>query len=247
MATKNKKLIAWTIAIILFLVPIYIFNLLNFINAGVGYAGDGGIIHSPWFSDGITYGTDVTKTALGITSITLGWLGSTFGSLCLILLIFDFGEFYPIAVISQVFTITDSLITGMFFTAISYMVMMLLITVAVKFKSLEIKKLYLAIFTVSWIIVGVIFYLIVNSLLGIESFTLLNGIDIVASSLAISGWWMITKKDKDGYILFIINDALYIIGFALIGLFVVGAGFMLYVIINSYCLFRIIKNKKEHA
>lgn len=70
--------------------------------------------------------------------------------------------------------------------------------------------------------------------------TVINIIDCFCGGLAIYGWYQITQGKPNGYVLFIINDLLYIALFAMLGLYVVTASFVIYGLINLYCLIKLL-------
>lgn len=216
------------VIIIIILTIFYFLNLYIFL--------EGKIIESPWFDGGISSSKNLL---IGCFSLTLGWLGGTLGTISIILLIYNIEWFYTITIIGQMFTIFDSCITGLFFTSASYLMMIVIVVISTKKANINLNKIILLAIILIWIFLGYIYYLFINPF----NFYWLNNIDIIFSSLSILGWWLITKKNRAGYVLFIVNDIIYAISFLFLGLIVVSISFLVYLSINIYCLWRLTLNK----
>lgn len=218
---KNKHSII--ISIILVLSLFYIYNLLTFIN--------GHEIVSIWFDNNLTKNN---YAFLGYISISVGWLGGLLGTVSIILLIDGFKKYWIVTIIGQSLTIIDSLITGIFLTMTSYSILIILLLVINK-TNLSIKNYLLLIFWIVFTLSGMVGYLIFTG-----EVTMINIIDCFCGGLAIYGWYQITQDNAIGYVLFIINDLLYIVLFAILGLYVVTASFVIYGLINLYCLIKLV-------
>lgn len=228
---ENRNKLFYSIATItLTLTIFYIYNIIHFIN--------GNEISSPWFINDIVWGKN---DAIGITSITLGFLGGLLGTISIILLIFKYRWYWWIAIAGQSLTIIDSIITGVFLTAISYSSLIFLLLVINNY-DIEIKEWILILIWSIFIIVGLSTYLLI-----FEEITLINFIDCFCAGLSIYGWFHIANEHKRGYILFILNDLLYIFVFATIGLPVVSISFLVYGIINTYCLYVISQHNMNNS
>ncbi len=229
MGSKTKLLVA--ISLITFTLSLfYIYNLVHFIN--------GNAISSPWFVEGIQFSNN---NFIGFTSITLGFLGGLLGTLSIIYLIFEYKWYWIMTITGQLLTIIDSIITGIFLTAISYSSLIILLVIINNYK-FDIKEWMLYLIWSLFIIIGLSMYQIIYS-----DINIINVIDCFCAGLSIYGWFHIVNRNSRGYVLFIINDILYITIFLMIGLPVVASSFVIYGIINAYCLYELGKQKMNYS
>lgn len=223
----QNKAITITSLIVVALSVFYVFNLIHFIN--------GNNINSPWIDGGIKFNSN---PFLGIASISIGFIGGLLGTVSIVYLIFEYKWYWILTIIGQSLTIVDSLITGVFLTAISYSCLIVLL-VTVNNLTINIKEWILYMIWSAFVIFGLTSYAMINN-----EITSLNIIDCFCSGLSIYAWFHIMNQNKRDYILFIINDILYLIAFAIIGLVVVSVSFVVYGIINLYCLIEL--SKRPH-
>ena len=220
---------------------IMFFILLSFLIINIVLFINGKSIDSYWINNGISF--DSKYKYLGFISIITGWLSEFLGVFGTILLGKKSKYFLPLILISIIFGITNQIISGVFFTALTYIFTLFLVSITY-FKwnnneDKEIKTISIVIqitIFISWIVFGFLFYSII---LPSSSIVLYNSLDVVSSAISILSWWMILNKKKIGFVGFIIGDLLYVIMFSVIGLYVVAMGFALYVVIsilsiNSY-------------
>lgn len=223
MESKNKLLIAVSL-IICSLSIFYIYNLIHFINHNP--------IASPWFDGGIRFGSD---SMWGFLSITLGFFGGLLGTVSIVYLIFEYKWYWIMTIVGQTLTIFDSLLTGVFLTAISYSSLITLLIILNNTK-INIREWVLYLVWSLFILMGLSIYWSL-----FHNITLINFVDCFCAGLSIYGWFHIANRNSRGYILFIFNDLLYIMIFLTIGLPVVAASFIIYGMINAYCLLHLIK------
>ncbi len=225
MNAENRVTIIICSFVSLILSVFFIYNLTTFL--------EGSVISSPWFDNGINVDETI---GVGLFSITIGWIGGTLGTLSVILLIRNIRSWYYFTITGQVLTIIDSLITGMFITSISYVIMIVLIILSLKKKITYSSYLLMIMITLMWFCFGFTFYYLTSGI------SLIPIIDVIASGISFSGWILISYQKKEGYILFIINDLMYLIAFGIIGLIVTSIAFVVYMSINLYCLIKLIRN-----
>lgn len=227
----NYKVSFAVITIILILSIFLIFNITSFVN--------GNNISSPWIEDGIFFNKN---PYLGFFSLAIGWLGGLLGTISIIYLINDYKYYWILTILGQFLTIIDSIITGVFLTAISYFSLIVLLFLINNIEKLKIKEYVLYIIWGSFIVIGLFGYWIFTN-----EITILNIVDCFCAGLSIYGWYHITNSGLRGYILFIINDLIYTIVFIILGLYVVSCSFVIYGIINMYCLYELTKKIKAET
>lgn len=218
----------WSFAI--FLTLLLIISLINIISFELGW-----IDISLIASDSITHNSKLAW--LGILEIMISSIGSMLTISGVILTIrFDKKFIYPL-VIGEILIIIDSMIIGAIFTAFSYFIMIIFaIMNYLKWKNEDDNKnkMTKTIWSVLIIFLGVyiMFGLFIQVLvLGENNY--LGYFDVINSGIVSISWFILLRKNKLGFIGFLITDILYLILFIDAGLFTAGIGYLIYIFIDS--------------
>lgn len=238
MKKQSEKIIFsryFLLAIVVFLSIIFIWNVLSF------RYNDDYFIDSIWFDDGIRI--DDSLFWLGYFSISLSYLGSLLGSIGALLVTRKDKNFIYYFILGEILIILSCAIAGLLYTIFSLSLSLIFILISYKswnnnkhkeIKMSKEKKIFYFLLFVAYIF----FWSLLNNFLFINKLDFkIKYLDIIGSALLLYSWVLLMNISKYGFILFGINDIVYLILYIYVGFYSSAASYIVYMSIDIFSYF----------
>ncbi len=239
LSEKGEVFLNKNISLFLFLIGVSIFALLNYVWFGLGKTN----ISSPWVNQdqGIT---NTHLSWLGWTELTIAYLGSLITIFGVILTIRLNKKFIFPLLIGETLVIIDAIIIGAIFTGISYFIM--IIFAIFNYINWDKNEKNKSMSKNNWIfiVLFLFLYLLFGSLLSnkfIDRSTIDMIFDVFGSGIVIFAWFIVLKKNKYGFLFFLLTDFTYMIYFFTSGVWSTGSSYIVYIFLDSIAFISWIK------
>ncbi len=142
--------------------------------------------------------------------------------------------------IGEVIVVIDAIMLGWVFTAVSYVIMIIsAIYNYIMWNREEDNEPKMDFFNWMVVIVFVIIYItagLLALLFTVDQMTIWNYNDVISSGIVAASWYIVLRKSKWGFVMFVITDIMYMIAYSAIGVPATGFSYLIYFFIDSTSL-----------